>query len=116
MTLLSLEQQDGVTVAVVAGEVDAVNADQLRAGIEQTADRAGAGVVLDLADVVYIDSAGVHALYTVARRLQERGQELVLVVPAGSLVEDTLRYADALDGIGAAPTRAEAVARITSAR
>jgi anti-anti-sigma factor len=93
----------------VRGEVDAANADALREALELRVDQPARGVVLDLTDVRYIDSAGVQLLFRLRRRLEERSGTLHLVVPPGSPVEDTLRYADVLASLEPHATVDEAV-------
>lgn len=51
------------------------------------------GVVLDLTDVDYLDSAGIHLIFRLREALQARGQELRLVIPDLSPVNDVLRLA-----------------------
>lgn len=58
---------DGSATIVVAGEVDMSNVDRLRAALD------GAGgpgpLVVDLAAVEYMDSAGIAALFACAERV-----------------------------------------------
>jgi anti-anti-sigma factor len=71
----------------VAGEVDSSNVDRLRAALS-TEPAEGAPIVIDLAGVRYIDSAGMAALF--ARAASTR---LEIVCPEGcvarSLIEVT---------------------------
>jgi anti-anti-sigma factor len=50
-------------------------------------------VILDLTDVVYIDSAGIQLLYRLGEGLRTRGQVLRIVIPGDSPVNDALRLA-----------------------
>jgi anti-sigma B factor antagonist len=111
---LQCEELEGVLVAVVVGEVDAANAEGLRTSLEQRLDNHGPGVVLDLSQAGYLDSTGVHMLFRLTAGLESRGQELALVLGEGSVVADTLRYADALSQFTVEPTREQAVAGLVA--
>lgn len=54
-------------------------------------------VVVDLSEVDYLDSAGIHLLFRLREALQSRGQRLALVIPDPSTVRDTLRLAGVAD-------------------
>ncbi len=65
------------------GAVDAASAPEVKAAIEPFTARSGAIVVLDLAALAFIDSAGLGTLIGAQRRLRELGSELRLTrVPA----------------------------------
>ncbi len=63
---------------VVKGEIDAGNADRLRAAIFDTAYTYGCPVEVDLAGVNFMDSSGVRALADASRTLERVGSGLVL--------------------------------------
>jgi anti-anti-sigma factor len=89
--------EQGTTVRVyVSGEIDAANAADLYRALEESVTHATELLEIDLSDVTYLDSAGIHVLFRVGRALEERSGRLSLIVPPGSVVEETLRYADAL--------------------
>jgi anti-anti-sigma factor len=90
---VTFERHDNVLVARLAGEVDMSNAEDIGAAVLQSTDNDALGVVLDLASVQYLDSAGIYVVFGMRSRLRARGQVLRLVVPAGSPVEDALRLA-----------------------
>jgi anti-sigma B factor antagonist len=87
------ESREGVLIARVTGEIDMSNAGDLRSAITEATPTEAAGVVLDLSDVDYIDSAGIHLLYRLGEVLRNRGQTLRVVVPPGSPTSDALRLA-----------------------
>jgi stage II sporulation protein AA (anti-sigma F factor antagonist) len=91
--------RDAALLATVSGEIDMSNAQQLAAGVTGATANELAGVVLDLTAVDYIDSAGIHLMYGLRESLRTRGQELKLVVPAGSPVAETLRLAGILQNL-----------------
>jgi anti-sigma B factor antagonist len=59
---------DGIPVVSAIGEIDMSNAEVFRAALAAAAD--GGQCVVDLTRVEYLDSAGIHALYAVAPRVQ----------------------------------------------
>jgi anti-anti-sigma factor len=82
-------------VAHVTGEVDMSNAEEMGATVIGATPNESQGVVLDLSDVEYLDSAGIYVIFGMRSSLQARGQRLVLVIPSGSPVHDTLRLSGA---------------------
>jgi anti-sigma B factor antagonist len=85
--------RDDAVVARVVGEIDLSNAGELRSAIAEATPNHVLGVVLDLSEVDYIDSTGIHLLYRLGDSLRARGQALRLVIPQKSPVNDTLRLA-----------------------
>ena len=79
-----VEQRDGVAVATLEGEIDGSNAAELRLALSERLPSASSGLVLDLSQVTYLDSSGIHLLFDLGRRLAARRQALRLVVPAGA--------------------------------
>jgi anti-sigma B factor antagonist len=90
---LQMRTHDDVLVARVTGEIDKSNATELRTAITETMPNDSLGVLLDLSNVDYIDSAGIHLLYRLSENLRNRGQTLRVVIPRGSPADDTLRLA-----------------------
>lgn len=68
-------------VVTLGGEIDRLNAGATRERIEAAVDNDAVGVVVDLGEVSYLDSSGVHLLHAVARALRRTGQRLVVVRP-----------------------------------
>ncbi len=71
-----------VAVVKVSGELDVSTTDYLRAALADIAGRDIAGpVVVDLADLRFIDGRGVRALLDGGRRLDREGHRLVVRNP-----------------------------------
>jgi anti-anti-sigma factor len=85
--------RDGALIAGIVGEVDMSNADQLGAAVADATANHLLGVVLDLTAVDHLDSAGIHLIYALRESLRMRGQELRLVVPEASPVNESMRLA-----------------------
>jgi anti-anti-sigma factor len=74
-------QREDVLVASVDGEIDSSNAAELRLALSERLPSAFRALVLDLSEVTYLDSSGVHLLFDLGRRLAARRQAIRLVVP-----------------------------------
>lgn len=73
---------DGGRRLSVAGEVDVSCADELRSAIDaQIAEGVSGELVVDLAEVPYIDSTGIGVLVGAAHRVSEAGGTLVVARP-----------------------------------
>jgi anti-sigma B factor antagonist len=82
-------------IARLSGEIDMSNAEDVGATVVGATPNEVAGVVLDLSDVEYLDSAGIYVIFGMRASLQARGQALVMVIPADSPVHDALRLSGA---------------------
>jgi anti-anti-sigma factor len=69
------------------------NAEGIGAAVLEATGNETLGVVLDLTDVRYLDSAGIYVVFGMRSRLRARGQVLRLVIPGASPVDDALRLA-----------------------
>ena len=101
---VSFETLEGVVVARLEGEVDMSNATELGATITASIPSDARGLVLDLGDVGYVDSAGIHVLFELRDRLTRRGQEIRLVLATDSPVATALEYAGVQSMLGVAAT------------
>jgi anti-anti-sigma factor len=90
---LHFESRDRIVIATLDGEVDMSNAQQLNAALAEATPNEALGLVVDLSAVEYLDSAGIHLIYTLSVSLRARGQAIALVVPDGSPVSAALRFA-----------------------
>ena len=90
---LETRQEAGAVVASIAGEVDISNASDLGAALEGSVSQRALGLVLDLSDATYIDSAGVHLLFRLGGRLTRRRQQLRVVVPDGAPIRKIVNLA-----------------------
>ena len=75
--------RDAVHVLVVAGELDISNVAAVRDGAAQIPNDA-LGLVVDLTQATFIDSATVGFLFELQRSLARRGQVLQVVSPPDS--------------------------------
>jgi anti-sigma B factor antagonist len=106
---VTFETLDGVVVARLEGEVDMSNAAELGAAITARVASDARGLVLDLGDVGYVDSAGIHVFFELRERLTRRGQEVRVVLAGDSPVATALGYAGVQRALGAATTVRDAI-------
>jgi anti-anti-sigma factor len=109
---IRFETVDGVVVARIEGEVDMSNADDLGAAITARVSSDAVALVLDLAAVEYLDSAGIHVLFDLRERLSRRGQGIRLVLGPGSPIATALGYAGVQRILGASGTVQDAIAEL----
>jgi anti-anti-sigma factor len=83
---LTLETRDGIQIAHISGEVDIANASTLESEIADTVSNTALGLVVNLTDTDYFDSAGIRMLFELRKRLTGRRQSLRVVVPRGSVI------------------------------
>jgi anti-anti-sigma factor len=82
-------------IARLTGEIDMSNAEEMGATVIGATPTEASGVILDLSDLEYLDSAGIYVIYGMRTSLQARGQALILVIPTRSPVHDALRLSGA---------------------
>lgn len=79
-----------VVVAGLTGDVDMLNIGDLYNAVTASMTNSAAGLVVDLSDVTYLDSAGVRFLFDLGKRLQRHRQELRIVAPDHTAVRRVL--------------------------
>jgi anti-sigma B factor antagonist len=72
------------------GEIDVANAETIEQQTLGEVRNTDAGLVIDLTEVSYIDSAGIHSLVAIRRLLANRQQRLAMVVPERSVLNKAL--------------------------
>jgi anti-anti-sigma factor len=83
---LTLQERSGVQVAHISGEVDVANASTLESEISEAVANTAFGLIVDLTDTEYFDSAGIRMLFELRKRLIGRRQSLRVVVPRESVI------------------------------
>jgi anti-anti-sigma factor len=115
LATIRIEQGEPIVVARVLGEVDVSNVRELEQQILDAVQNSAFGLVVDLADVRYLDSACVQMLGDLARRVGWREQRLAVVAPDGSRVHRVLGMAGSDAFLAIEPTVDAAVERVMSA-
>jgi anti-anti-sigma factor len=83
-TQVGVDWCDGRLVARVTGDLDVYTAQEVKQSLCHLA-AARVDLVLDLAGVEFIDSAGLRVVHIVAGRLREEGRALIVRCPDGHL-------------------------------
>lgn len=73
-------------VVAASGEVDLTNADGLREALLSTLDAGARGLVVDMTQTTFLDSAGVTALVRASRRASAGNATLRLAVTAPAVL------------------------------
>ena len=102
---IAIEVDGDVVVAILSGEVDPSNARALGRELTSAVPNDAMGVVLDLTDVVYIDSSGIQVLFELAERLEGRQQRLAVAVPDDGAARRVLEIVALDQTAPIAPTR-----------
>jgi anti-sigma B factor antagonist len=102
-----VREDGGILFARLSGEIDLSNSHDLEQAIVNAVPNTALGMVLDLSDVTYVDSAGILLLLDLASRFRWRGQQLGLVAPEGSRVRRVLVLAG-VEGVVVLETTAAA--------
>lgn len=89
--LVTADLSGAVPVARVAGEVDLANAARLRKELMALATDEVDGLVVEVTDVLYADSAGIRVLFDLARDLRRRHQSMAVIAPVGSPLRRLLK-------------------------
>lgn len=98
----------------VAGHIDGLNAEEFQAGLnEKVRAYGGDAVILDLATLTYISSAGLRAILVTAKILHAKGKKFAicsLSETVGSMVK-TAGFDKVIDVYGSS---SDAVSAVTS--
>jgi anti-sigma B factor antagonist len=107
------EPSGGVLVLVLDGEFDLAAAPALREQLEAARAEHVRGVVLDCADVTFVDSSGLRELLRATSAYRDDGKALVLAALQPAVIR-LLELTRATDSIVVAPTLERAVERAAS--
>ena len=89
MEIRSNELQD-IQIISLQGSMDALTAGEVEKYFEHEVDRPGGKVILDLAEVEFMSSAGLRAIMAISKNLRQSGGEIRLAA-AQPGVEKMLR-------------------------
>jgi anti-anti-sigma factor len=90
MADLGFDRHDAIASITLSGEVDLSNVPDLRRRIFGAIRNDDRAVIVDLADLAFIDSAGLGMLFELSEVLDERRQRLFVVVPPGTQPRRTI--------------------------
>ena len=81
-----IEQRGDVVLAQLGGELDIASAPGARQTVEGAVTRDMHALVVDCSELSFMDSSGLAMLFSLARRLGSRRQQLHVVAPSGDAV------------------------------
>ena len=110
-----VDYHDAVGVVRLTGEVDIVQAHDLRHALLGAIRNEDLGLVVDVTGASYIDSVGVSLLFELAEKLAERQLRLAVVLPQGGLIERVLTIVDIGSVAELHPTVDDAISAIRGA-
>lgn len=111
---LTMTTAGEVPIAVLDGEIDMGNARDLRDSLLDAVTNHAPGLVMDLSTTTYLDSAGIHVVFDLARKLHARQQQLRVVVPAGAPIRRVLTLTNVSAVAPMHERREEAVGQLTA--
>jgi anti-anti-sigma factor len=106
---LNVETVGEIVVAQLDGEIDMSNASELGDALGRQMTNHAHGLVVDLTDVTYLDSAAIKVIYELRASFQTRGQEIRLIVGPTSPIAEALRIAGVPSVVGVDETRDQAL-------
>jgi len=110
---ISEEQAAGAAVVMVEGRIDSTTSPALDDYLTKLAERGGNRVVVDLARVDYISSAGLRVMLALAKRTKQKQGRLALC-GLNDAVKQVFSLAGFLPLFTVEPTRERAVIHATS--
>jgi anti-anti-sigma factor len=88
---IQVRDREGVPLVWLEGEIDIANAAELRDRLlALLSSNSAPGLIVNLSDVTFVDSRGVHVIFELAERMMIRHQQLRLVVPRATLIRRIL--------------------------
>ena len=75
---------DGVCVKL-EGELDIAGAPELRDSLARLSEEPGCSILVDLADLTYLDSTGISVLVVAAKRVRSEGGSFTVANASGSV-------------------------------
>ncbi len=109
MAEVRIEREEKTAVAVLTGEVDMSNAASVRQQIAESVTPDDDALLVDLSELSFIDSAGLHALIELGTVLDERRQQLLLCVPHDSPIERAIEIIGLSRSVSVHADRGEAL-------
>jgi anti-sigma B factor antagonist len=70
---INVSEHDSVTLVEVSGRIDSMNANQLGEALSDTIDGGHLNMVLDLANVEYMSSAGLREIVSALKKVRGKG-------------------------------------------
>lgn len=81
----SLASEGGTVTVALRGEVDVLTVDQVRVALTEAVEQRPGSIVVELADLAFIDSTGLGALVFGFQRARDTGIAFTLAHPSGAV-------------------------------
>ena len=106
MTPLAVKRSrsDGYQVLAVEGELDIATAPRMIAALNEALAETDSALVVDLTEVVFMDSTGLALLMNARRRVVRLGQGFAIVCPGGP-ISRVFEIADMVESLRVYPDR-----------
>ncbi len=104
MNLVSIAEEDGHVVASLTGDIDVAGVDRVSSQLLAAVDNEVRGVVVDLAQVTYLDSSGIQLMFDLIRRFHSARQAVGIAVPETSPLSTLLKITHVHEACVVAPT------------
>lgn len=91
---IAIERLGEWAVARIGGELDMTNCGYVRDELMRSIPGGADGLIVDLSETAYLDSAAIELLFELARRLGRHRQELRIAMPDGSPLRRVLELTD----------------------
>jgi anti-anti-sigma factor len=104
------EREDAIVIAALTGEVDMSNATSVRQQIAESVTPEDDAVIVDLSELAFMDSAGLHSVVELGTVLEERRQQLLVCVPPGSPMQRAIEIIGLPGAVSVHSSRDEAIA------
>jgi anti-sigma B factor antagonist len=116
VTPLAVERSrnDGYELLTVEGELDIATAPRMLGALNEAIADMDAPLVVDLTDVVFMDSTGLALLMNARRRVVRLGHGFAIICPTGPIAR-VFEIADMVDSLRVCPDRETARAAATQA-
>jgi anti-anti-sigma factor len=109
MAEVRYEREDETVVAMLTGEVDMSNAATVRQQIAESVTPDDDALIVDLSELSFIDSAGLHSIIELGTVLDERRQHLLLCLPPGSTIRRAIEIIGLPQAVSVYSDRGEAM-------
>lgn len=113
--VLSKDVDEDVVVATLSGEIDIANVADIGAIILEGLPREAIGLVVNLASVSFIDSAGIRMLFDLARQTDTHRQRLGIAIDDDAPVRRLLKITNIQEVVTLAGTVEECTAAMRDA-
>jgi anti-sigma B factor antagonist len=109
MAEVRYEREEETVVALLTGEIDMSNATSVRQQIAESITPDDDAVIIDMSQLSFIDSAGLHAMIELGTVLDERRQQLLLCLPSKSTIRRAIEIIGLPHAVSVYADRGEAM-------